>query len=111
MLKEAKIIVPAPTSTMRPRAVARYCETMRDIERGLVTAFGGFTATPSFGTWRDDSGELVSEPVTVFTVACEDQSKDHATLRRIALYIREKLEQDCVYVKYPNGTVTLVEKE
>jgi len=111
MLREAKIIVPAATSTMRPRAIARYPATMRGVETKLVAFFGGFTATPSFGSWRNDSGELVSEPVTVFTVACEDQSKNYGILRAIALYIREKLEQDCVYVKFPNGEVTLVEKE
>jgi len=111
MLREAKIIVPAATSTMRPRAIARYPETMREIETDLVALFGGFTATPSFGAWRNDSGELVSEPVTVFTVACDDQEKNCIILQTIALYIREKLEQDCVYVKFPNGEVTLVEKE
>lgn len=98
-----RLIVPNKWSQANMAAVypvKRYGPDIADIA-------GGFTATQATGGWKDSTGMLVVEPVTVFDCSCEHDIVslerglvDCATLRfrDLAKRIAKELRQDCVYL-------------
>lgn len=108
-----RLIVPhcVQPSGDRTNPVTVYGEHIADIA-------GGFTATQAVGGWKDDSGELIVEPVTVFDchddvpadgynrvvnppVDCRDDWRD------LARDIARDLNQTCVYLEI-DGVVDYV---
>lgn len=74
----------------------------------LVDAFGGVTKTYGTGYWRDDSGNLIKEPVAILTVAWEGE-KD-ITFGAIAAKCAADLDQDALYIKWPSGNVDILSR-
>jgi hypothetical protein len=76
---------------------------------------GGFTASQGTGGWKDNTGKLVVEPVTVFD--CYMDADDTAwngrydnlsdQFKRLAKRIAKELQQDCVYLEI-DGRVEFV---
>ena len=60
------------------------------------------------GAWVDDHGKRIVEDVQVVDVAMTDTSSNAHKLWLIALSYGQEAKQDCVYVRYPNGQVELV---
>jgi len=96
-MKEARIILAGADEN----SVNRYL-------RLIAKRFGGFTAWAAHGGWVNDNGELVQEPVRVVDVALGNGLYDMAYLRGLAKAWREWADQDCVYVRDPQGNVTLI---
>jgi hypothetical protein len=103
MKREAKIIIPVQPSRVKP-VIGNI--RRRVLETALCKNFGGFTRSDAYGAWIDAGGELVREPVYVYVIAAgSDQAP---VLRDLAVLYRDGTKEDCVYVKYPDGTVDLV---
>ena len=65
---------------------------------------GGFTATQATGGWKDSSGNLVVEPVTVFDCAIADKGVLYNEgkvncFRALAQRIARELHQEVVYLQ------------
>ena len=105
-MREAKIIV--PNTAKAPGDAAR---ALQFALKACASTFKGYTATQGNGGWINDAGDLIEEPVTVITVACDDKVADGMTsndaLRWIALRVGRIAAQDCVYVQQPDGEVIL----
>jgi hypothetical protein len=87
---------------MKIRLIVPNVPTIRDTVAAYGPAIadiaGGFTATQATGGWKDDSGRLIVEPVTVFD--CHFTRgiflvKFYDLARKIA----RELHQDCVYLE------------
>lgn len=82
-------------------AIREYGPTIADIA-------GGFTATQAIGGWKDESGRLIMEPVTVFDCAIAEPNTNHVlAFRDLAKRIAQELTQDCVYLAF-DGEVEFV---
>ena len=106
-MREAKIIV--PNTAKAPGDAAR---ALQFALKACASTFGGYTATQAQGGWINDAGELIEEPVTVITIACEANLATNAmtineALRWIALRVGRIAAQDCIYVQQPDGEVIL----
>ena len=95
-MHEAKLIIPQSC-----KAAMGYALLVID------DRFGGSTVTEGSGSWKDDTGKLVIEPVYVITIACTDSLVTMESLDAIADNIGRLGKQDCVYIRYPNGRVYL----
>lgn len=69
--------------------------------------FGGVTVTHGEGAWRDDAGKVIAEPVHILAIACEETITNYGLLDTLADRIGKLACQQCVYIRYPNGRVTL----
>ena len=111
-MHEAKIIV--PNNAVYPGDAAHALSVAL---KACASTFKGYTATQGNGGWINDAGELIEEPVTVITIACEANLATNANgavamtvneaLRWIALRVGRIAAQDCVYVQQPDGEVIL----
>jgi hypothetical protein len=82
---------------------------------------GGFTASQAIGGWKDNHGQLIVEPVTVFDCTMDlphgngNRVQDdawrivHELWFNLAKRIAEELNQDCVYLSF-DGKVEFVTK-
>ena len=93
-MKECKIILPASGDP----------ESLRQVERCILSAFGGYTKSFSQGVWIDYAGIAVCEDVLVYVIATDDDTH----LAQIALDARINIGETSVYIKYCNGDVELV---
>lgn len=121
-MKEARIIL--PTSFEHPdKKWLEHNEGPRDaesvrveyvnaihakLEYRLAQEFGGYTATVGKGGWVDDQGDLVQDDVIVYDVAGVGSVADENELMYIAQTFRNMAQQDCVYVRFFDGTVRLI---
>jgi hypothetical protein len=63
----------------------------------LAAKFGGCTSIPAAGTWFDDRGSLVKEPVSVETVyCCGRMDAPHEYLTEVAQSYKDASGQDMV---------------
>jgi hypothetical protein len=79
-------------------AVSRYGPAIADIA-------GGFTVTQATGGWKDNQGNLIVEPVTVFDCNIPNRSvldllagSETIAFRQLARRVARELNQDCVYL-------------
>lgn len=105
-MREAMIILPQHDNARHSLQHVRHYA-----EKALAAAFGGFTVTNGKGGWINSRGELLSEPVWQFTVACEPTPQDDAKLTSIARYMGTEGKQDAVYVRYASGDVQILETD
>jgi hypothetical protein len=97
-----KLIIPNCNRNTTP--VVQYGGAIADIA-------GGFTATPATGGWKDSTGALVVEAVTVFdcylpdeAIACNANSGQASVgplvrFHDLATRIARELHQECVYLQ------------
>lgn len=100
-LREALIVVPKQDNKGRSGLSARDA-----VVRQCVSNFGGATVLSAEGAWLGDD-RLYQEPVWLVMTACEPTSETVAILAGIADDMGEALEQEAVYVRYPDGTVDI----
>ena len=93
-MRECKIILPASGDPGE----------IRQVERDILSSFGGYTKAQAQGAWADDNGIAVCEDVLVYTIATTDDGQ----LQAIAADAGDALEQTSVYIKYCDGEVELV---
>jgi hypothetical protein len=79
--------------------------TIPDYGPCIADIAGGFTATQAVGGWKDDQGQLIVEPVTVFDCSCPTGTGDD--WRDLAKQIARELFQTCVYLEI-DGVVEYV---
>jgi len=103
---EAKIICPK-----NAEAPGNARKALKDAIEAATNAFGGVTITEGYGSWKNDAGKVIAEPVAILTMACEDSPANRDAIDDIAIEIGATARQDCVYVKYPNGHVTLLQTD
>jgi hypothetical protein len=104
MLREAKIIVPEFDNDKNSLSAVH-----RGVAKHLQQAFGGVTITKGDGSWFDPSdGEIYSEPVLLFYVACEVEQSSFDILSEAAAYVKKVGKQKAVYVNFPDGSVKIV---
>ena len=100
---KVRLIVPNASRVVSP--LVAYGPVIADIA-------GGFTATQAIGGWKDDTGKLIVEPVTVFDCDAEDYfANGKSTLlafRTLAKKIGRELNQRRVYHSF-DGKVELIE--
>ena len=75
--------------------------------RTIAEIAGGFTASQATGGWKDDRGDLIVEPVTVFDCNVVPDGKVCERFHNLAQEIAAELNQDCVYLEI-DGFVSLV---
>lgn len=101
-MKEARIILPIPFQN----ATAGI-----NVQNALMEAFGGFTVYTGSGQWKAESGQPISEYVTIVDVAYEPSDENDAKLYDIAWKFREDAKQVEVYLRYGNGHVQMVSEK
>ena len=79
---------------------------IRDI---LCDVFGGYTALPCQGGWRDSNGTLLHEANWLYNVAIPDEFESRATFRGIACYAGALAKQEAMLVTFPGGDCEIVE--
>jgi hypothetical protein len=97
-MKEARIILPYDPDNVAPHAQLR---------QELMNAYGGYTSFNGVGAWRSDKADII-EPIVVYDVAMADLSHDCIVLFGIAKRICAAAQQECVYVRAPDGYVHFV---
>lgn len=104
-MREARIIVgrPAAQDEMHDMVIDAVLSVYA---MKLAEAFGGYTATAGTGGWVDN-GELITDDVIIFDVACEMRDATHDKLFKIATELGRALDQKTVYVRYPEGFVKI----
>lgn len=100
-LREARIILPLHNNKGLSLAPLHL-----ELEQVLLSHFGGFTSFQAKGAIEAPDGPPQRERDVVYDVAMCDN--DTGYLRAIAVWLAQRGEQDCVYVRFPNGTVEFV---
>lgn len=98
-LHRLSIYVPTQAHDYRDYITAEDSITaLEHVKRTLAQSLGGYTAYNTQGGWVNDEGELVEEPVTVvYSLAADRDLEELEELGEgLALYVRTKLEQECV---------------
>ena len=103
-MREARIILPTDVA---PAATDW-------LQAELADQFGGYTRTFGHGAWREPAtGKLIEEPIAVYDIAVGEQHGpyDHWSnvLRETAITVGRMAGQQSVYVRYPDGYVTIHE--
>lgn len=100
-MREATITVPVNDNQGRP--LSGYVTSR--ISKAILDEFGGFTAIPARGAWRNPANGLTyTEPVEVYHIAMT-YAKTHAAaaLERVAILISGIAGQASVYYTTPDG--------
>lgn len=98
-MKEARIVLPDHPWTS---FAAHF------VRKRLIRHFGGYTETHGHGAWRDGEGQTLRETVRVWDVAIDETDVGKGMLLEIAQRAGHLAEQECVYVRFGDGTVQLV---
>ena len=100
-LHEARLIVPTG---------ADIALSQIDMVRNLLAeTFGGYTEINAAGGWVNPEGKCIQEPVKLFDIAVrKDCKKSNQLLHSIALRVKLSLDQECVYLRKPDGTVEYI---
>lgn len=77
----------------RYRFYIGHVKRWSDLEKHLVSTFGGYTRYDTFGAWTPPDGPAVSEPGRVYEVLT---SHDLPFARTVALVLRDLGHQDTV---------------
>ena len=101
---EARLIVPAYDKHDNPVNVSEYLRMVCEIA-------GGATHSPGNGSWVDDNGKLICEPVHILDIACDAGSDVERSLADLGAQVAVELDQDAVYFRDASGTVHLIEQE
>lgn len=67
--------------------------------RTIAEIAGGFTASQATGGWKDDRGDLIVEPVTVFDCNVEPDGEVCTKFYNLAKRIAHELHQTCVFLE------------
>lgn len=98
--REARIIVPVAGLSMGGEDV--------HLENKLYGFFGGFTMFPARGGWLAPNGHKYVDQVFIYDIACDDNEASVRDLRMIARWVAREYDQQCVYLRLPNGSVEFV---
>lgn len=81
-----------------------------EVQEELLNAFGGFTMEDVQGVWRNDEGRRFVDASKRYTVAFDDDpSRDNDyRFSLIAAQAGKRAKQECIYVRWSNGTVELI---
>jgi len=100
MLKEARIVMP----------FANFGSDHSQLRAALVETFGGYTCAVGQGGWYDEvNQERIDDSVVIYDVAIDDTLEARRQLLDIALDTGRALDQQAVYVRYPDGRVDIVD--
>ena len=103
MITEARLILPNATNDGRELNAEHASLRLR-----LAETFGGFTAIKADGGWSGEGG-FVSEPVTLYDIACEPSHETERKLRELAQWARMAAEQEAIYLRLPSMIVEFVQ--
>jgi len=98
---EVRLIVPYQDKEGNPADVDHF-------QAQAIKIAGGVTRYDAHGSWLDDNGALIKEPVAILDVACEPGSAEESELHSLATEVLVRLKQDAVYFRDASGNVTLV---
>jgi uncharacterized protein YdeI (BOF family) len=101
---EARLIVPYQDKAGNAADVDHY-------QAMAIEVAGGATRYDAHGSWLDDNGNLVQEPVAVLDIACEPGSAVENSLMDLAGEVAEDLNQDAVYFRDASGKVHLIDQD
>ena len=105
MLSEARIVMPHFNTALSDA-------THNTLRRQLAASFGGFTCFRGEGGWVDPDGNLIHDDVTIYDIAIDaDRDAPFELLHRFAVEAGRALEQDSVYIRYPNNIVEIAKVE
>jgi hypothetical protein len=103
MLKEARIVMPHGDK-------ASSITAHNTLRQRLAEAFGGFTCYRGEGGWVDRNGCLIRDDVTIYDIAIDDdRDAPYELIARFAIEAGKALDQEAVYVRYPNGEVEIID--
>jgi hypothetical protein len=98
---------------MKIRLIVSHCgdcgKPLANYGPAIADIAGGFTAFQAIGGWKDDKGELIVEPVTVFDCFVVPDGVVCGKFYDLAKRIARELHQDCVYLEI-DGTAQFVKK-
>lgn len=82
----------------------KHADPVQFYGHAIADIAGGFTASQATGGWKDDTGILIVEPVTVFDCAISGELIGNTQwsaiqFRMLAKRIAKDLRQDCVYLE------------
>jgi hypothetical protein len=103
-MREARIILPGYQRNGAPVD----SHVLPRLEAMIIDAFGGFTCMRGIGAYRMNDGTLKQEPVAIFDIAIKQVSFRSISLHDIALWVANAANQECVYLRHPNGSVEFV---
>lgn len=101
-MKEARIVMPVAPLMNSASAAAHAA-----LRKSLAYTFGGYTSTEGLGAWVNN-GSVVQDEVVIYDIAC-DEHKDatYDKLFTLAVEAGWALNQEAVYIRYPDGTVEI----
>lgn len=100
-MREATIILPTPVD-----AYNTHLHDVHDrLALDLAAAFHGYTVTDGHGGWINADGELIAEPVRIYTVAAAATWRDAHALRAIVGSVLDNAGEDAIYWRDFDGTV------
>lgn len=83
-------------------------ETREEIENDLQIIFGGFTAHPTCrGVWVDETGQMYSDDIRIYTIF----TADPATLIATAAHLADRLDQKSIALVTPERNVRLIGRD
>ena len=99
-MKEARIIMPI--------VGGEPCNVHSFLQADILEAFGGYTAYQGSGGWTDTGSELVEDLSMIYDIACDEhRDSTYDQLFEIAMKAGRALNQQAVYIRYPDGYVEI----
>lgn len=103
-MREATLILPIADNSGKP--LAKVHDRLSQV---LCDTFGGFTAAPVRGAWKDtESGKVYSDESTEYRIAADWNPVERQTLEDIAREFGDLAGQLAVFVKHGNGAVSIL---
>lgn len=100
-----RVALYVPTIDQNGNPAPNRDDVLAYTETALARLNGGATSYPGTGSWIDDAGQLVREPVTIVESFADAIDRD--AIGEIAATIKDLLQQDAVaYVA--GDTLTLI---
>ncbi len=105
-MREARIILPVVAD------LPFWVREISAFETYLVERWGGFTRTKDKGAWLSN-GQDSREDVVIYDIAVEagpgnEDDKVLSDLYWVARSTAKRLNQEAVYLRYPNGEVVII---
>lgn len=112
-MKEARIIMPYTTVLTYEGGEVLDAKSHRvhaTLKHDLIDAFSGFTRTEGEGGWLGVHGNAMIDQVAIYDIACDEKlDETYAMLFEIALNAGRALDQQSVYIRYPDGVVEIAD--
>lgn len=106
-LREACIIL--PTHEESGRHLGPQHETL---VRDIVQQFHGVTVVNGYGSWINPQGQVIEEPVKIYTFAATLEDKTcRLWLRVHARQLLRTTQQQAIYIRHVTGQVEIIKKE